>query len=247
MLLSGRAAYAVGVGVVLVGIRGEAQGAAGIVESGGHRQPFLALVAAHGDGAGVAVEVVAAEVQVVFQTPEVGQHFGERPFVVAPDGPVVVVLGDAAEQHLAVDAAGAAHSLAAGDDDGFILLGSAPGGVAPAVGVGAVGGTPDVVALFEVNGQVLKVGIVGAGFQEQRGHAGVLGEAGGQGAAGGTPADDDVVVLHSVSVLKEVRNPVMVGAGRGRAPAGIIAPGGIRAIPMAGARFGGGGRTGIAG
>ena len=128
----------VAVGSVLVGMLGDAQGHAGIVEGGVEGQPVLALGTAHGQRALGAVEVVAAEVPVVFKLAEEGQAVGEFPFVVAPLGPQVVVLGDAAEDHLAVDGRRAAHGPAAGDDHGLALRGIGAAAQVPAVG--AVGG-----------------------------------------------------------------------------------------------------------
>ena len=149
---------------VLVGMLRDAQADAGIVEGRVEGQPVLPLGAAHRQRALGAVEVVAAVVPVVLQLAEEGQAVGELPLVVAPLGPQVVVLGNAAEDHLAVDGRRAAHGLAARDDHRLVLQRGGPPAQVPAVR--PVGGQPRVVALFQVLGQVLEVGIIRPGFQQ---------------------------------------------------------------------------------
>ena len=101
-----------GIGVVVVVDLGIPRRHGRHVERLRQRQPGLALVAAHRHRAVEAVEVVNY-VRIGFQLAEIGQALHERPLVVAPLGPTVVVLGNAAQEHLAVDGAGPAHHLAA--------------------------------------------------------------------------------------------------------------------------------------
>ena len=176
-------------------------------------QPFVGAVAAHGDGAVGAVPVVV-EVVVVFHPAEEGEDAGVAPFVVAPFGPAVVVFRDAAVEYLAVDGGGAAGGLAAGDDQ-VGLLRRYPGAVGPAVG--AVGGEEDVVAQLEVVGQVVEVGVVRAGFQQQDGIGGIFGKAGGDGGAGRTGANHDIVIAHRNLLAPGLAS---VGNSSGQQPAG---------------------------
>ena len=101
--------------VVHVRVVGESGGTGGVVERLLRRQPGLAGKAAHRNEAVVVVEVVGPKVHVGFQLAQVGQDAGEAPLVVAQGGPGVVVLRHAAQQHLAVDGAGAAHHAPARD------------------------------------------------------------------------------------------------------------------------------------
>ena len=111
--VAGARRHAGGLRVVLVLLDGVALGDAGLLEGDGVGQPFRAGIAPDRNRAVVAVEVASAEVQVRLHLVEVGQAASEAPLVVAPRGPAVVVLGNATQQHLTVDGAGAASSLAA--------------------------------------------------------------------------------------------------------------------------------------
>ena len=62
--------------------------------------------------------------------------------------------------------------------------------------MGAVGGEKDVVAQLQIVGQVVEIGVIGAGFQQEDRLVGVLGQAGGDSAAGRPGAHHDVVVSH---------------------------------------------------
>ena len=104
-------ADAAGIGVVVVVDLGIPRRHGRYVERLRQRQPGLALVAAHRHRAVEAVEVVYY-VGVGFQLAEIRQALDEGPLVIAPLGPTVVVLGNAAQEHLAVDGAGAADHLA---------------------------------------------------------------------------------------------------------------------------------------
>ena len=136
---------------------------------------------------------VVLEVVVILHAAEEGQDVGVTPLVVAPFGPTVVVLGDSTVENLAVNGGGAAGGLAPGDDE-VGLLGGDTGAVGPTVG--SVSGEKDVVAELQVIGQMVEIGVVGAGLQEQDGLVGVLGQAGGDGSAGGASTHHDVVVTH---------------------------------------------------
>ena len=144
-------------------------------------QPGLALVAADGNGAVEAVEVVD-DVGVGLQLAEVGQALDEGPLVVAPLGPAVVVLGNAAQEDLAVDGAGAADDLAAGDDDVLGADGAAPAGEGPVVGRAHLGRAGRVAEL-QIVGGLLEVSVIGACLQQQHRAVGVFGQTGGKRAA----------------------------------------------------------------
>ena len=162
------------------------------------RGPVLAGVMAHRDRALGAVEVIV-KVGVVLQLAEVGQAVDVGPAVVAPGGPGVVVLGRAANEGLAVDGAGAAHSLAARDRH-RPLFGGGGAGEGPVVGGASSAGfeVHGAPAELEHVGELGEIGEVGAGLQQQHGPLGVLGEPCGDDAAGSTTADNDVVVFHGI-------------------------------------------------
>ena len=144
------------------------------------RQPGLALVAAHRHRAVEAVEVVNY-VGVGFQLAEIGQALHERPLVVAPFGPTVIVLGNAAQEHLAVDGAGAADHLAARNHHVLRPRRAALAGERPVVRRAHLR-RPRRVAEFQVVGRLLQVNIVRPGLQEQHRAIGVFGQPGGEGA-----------------------------------------------------------------
>ena len=147
--------------MVLVFVPGEACVKAGLLKSRRVRQPFAARRAAHRHRPVRAVEVIAPEIEVSFQLVEVRQHSGEPPFIVAPFRPTVVVLRNPPEQHLPVDRAGASGGLASRDHQ-FGLIVCDAGSVAPVVR--PVSRQPDVVAHLEIFRQVVKVGVIRAGF-----------------------------------------------------------------------------------
>jgi hypothetical protein len=149
--------------VVLVRILGEAGGQTRLMEGDGVGQPLLRLVAAHGDRPAGAVEV-PPKIQVVLHLAEVGQDLEERPLIIAPGGPVVVVLRDAAVEDLAIDSARTPGSLAARDRQLGLLRGDARH-IAPAMG--AVGRQPHIVAQLEVIGKSLEIRIVRPSLQQQ--------------------------------------------------------------------------------
>ena len=93
------------------------------------------------------------------------------------------------------------------------------------------GGGDLVVAVLEVVGILLKFGIVGAGFQQQHGAAGVLGKTRGQDAAGGARSYNNHVVFHlnlpgagtpSTAVIW-LAGRGWPGEGRGDYPAWLVA------------------------
>ena len=124
---------------------------------------------------------------------EEGQDIGVAPLIVAPFGPAVVVLGDAAVEYLAVDGGGAAGGLAAWDDQ-VGLLGGYAGAVGPAVG--AVRREENVIAQFQVIGEMIEIGIIRPGLEQQDALVWVLGQTGCDGGAGRTGSNHDIVVPH---------------------------------------------------
>ena len=192
---------------------GEPLVAAGLVEGGLVGQQLIALEASGDDGAVGVVEVIAGEIGVSLDAAQEGEQLDVAPFVVAHLGPRVVVLGDAAEEDLAVDGAGAAGYLAAGNHHGR----SSVGGLAPELPVVVAG--HDVggggVAELDLVGQLLEVGVVAAGLEQQDRDGGVFAEAGGDDGAGGPGADDDVVVFHGCSPNAWGRFGAMIRRGLG--------------------------------
>ena len=187
-----RGANAGGIGAIVVVGMGETVGADGVVEGRLSRQPILALEASGDDGTVVAVEVVG-EIGVGLQAAETAQQVREAPLVIAHGGPTVVVLGDAPQEHLAVDGAGTAGDLATGHHDLGVFRGAVPGELPVVVAGHHVGGGG--VAELHLVGQVVEVGVIGAGLDQEHGGAGVFAQPGGDNGAGGAGADDDVVVL----------------------------------------------------
>ena len=110
------------------------------------------------------MEIITREIPVVFHLAEVAQNLGVGPFVVTPLSPLVIILGQTSEDNLAVNRAGAAGSLASGDDYGFWLQRCRSGAVVPTVG--AISGTPDIVSLLEVLRQMFEVWVIRPGFQQ---------------------------------------------------------------------------------
>ena len=196
-VVEGYRADAAGLGVVVVGDFGEPLVAAGLEEGGLVGQQFLALEASGDDGAVGVVEVIAGEVGVGLDAPQEGQQLDEAPLVVAHLGPGVVVLRYSAQEHLAVDGAGAAGDLAAGHHHGW----GGVGGLAPELPVVVAG--HDVggggVAELDLVGKLLEIRVVAAGLQQQHRYGGVFAQAGCHDGAGGPGADHDVVVLHGCS------------------------------------------------
>lgn len=158
--------------------------AAGVAEFVGGFEPcpmdgreLVPLVAADGDGSGVAVVGAIAEVEVSFESAKGGEYVVPRPLGVAGGGPGVVILGEAAQGDGGVDGTGAAGDPASGEGCGASggggLVGEAP----------IVGGVGVVMAIEEVEGEVCEVGIIGPGLEEEDGTAWVFACPGGDGGA----------------------------------------------------------------
>ncbi len=111
-----------GVGIVVVGAVRKAVFAACLVPCLLVGQPFVGLVAPDDGRAVNAVEVVG-EVGVRLHAVEKRDELLERPLVVAPRCPVVVVLRDAAQEYLRVDSGRAAGRLAARNEHRRRLIG----------------------------------------------------------------------------------------------------------------------------
>ena len=158
-------------------------------------QPLLAGKTPHRNRAFGAVEVVA-DVQIGFHLAEVGQDIYVLPAGVALGGPAVVVFGHAAEQHLPVDGAGAAHDLAAGRRQQLRLLRRALRPPRPVVRRALRGGV-GLVTILQIVGVKLVFRIVRPGFQQQHRAALILGQPGCDHAPAGTRANHDNIVLHS--------------------------------------------------
>ena len=154
---------------------------AGGIEGPLDRLFVFPAMAAYLNGAVGAVEVVA-DVQVVFDLAEIGQHLDEGPLVVPQRRPTVEVFGEAANEGLAVDGAGAADNLASGYRRPLGVAGRQLARVGPVEGgvFGRCGGAESVAELI---GQVCWVGKVGARFQQQHRPVGVVGKSCCKGAA----------------------------------------------------------------
>ena len=172
-VVQGERANAGGVGVVQIRVVGVAQVAAGAVKGGLQGEPSFRGMAAHRYGAGCAVEIVP-NVGVGFQFAEVGQGLEVAPLVVAGGSPSIEVLGQAAQEYLMIDGAGAAGDPAAGDGSRLRALGRGIAEERPVVRrAGAGGGLVQVV--FQFRRQGFRVRVVGAGLEEQHGAGRVLG------------------------------------------------------------------------
>ena len=194
-VVRGDVAEAVGAGAVHVGNFGVAGSEAGFAEGGLDGQGRLAGAAQHGHGAVAAVEVVA-NVVVGFQPAQEGQDVEVCPLIVAAGSPVVVVVGQTPQEHLPVDGPGAADHLALGNVNlALHRVDDAPHG--PVVG-GVLGLGVAALAVLEVVGEMLEIGVVRASFEEEDGEVGVFGEAGCKGASCGAGSDDDDVVFHEL-------------------------------------------------
>ena len=89
-------------------------------------QPVGFLETAHRDRTVRAVKIIA-NVGIGFQLSEIGQHVHVCPLIVTHGRPGVVIFGNATQQHLAVNRAGAADYFAPGNRHGLGLLGTTPG------------------------------------------------------------------------------------------------------------------------
>ena len=198
-VVHGDGAHAAGVGTVHVRVFRIAGLDAGLDEGILERQPFLAREPPHRYRSLRAVEVVA-DIHVRFHLAEVRQDVDERPLVVALGGPAVVVLGNAAQQHLPVDGAGSADHLAARRRQHLGLLRRALGPPGPVVRR-ALGRGVGLVAVLQVVGIMLVLGIVGPRLQQQNRAVRILGQTGGHGAASGSGPNHDHVVFHGLTCV----------------------------------------------
>ena len=124
------------------------------VEGAGVGHHLVPLRPAHGDGPVGSVAVIAWEIQIGFQLAEGREDVGECPFLVAPGRPGVEILWGAAQDELAVDRAGAAGRLAAGQRDGRRPLRARDGGIPPVVRT--QGRHEEIATPFEVVRQVIE-------------------------------------------------------------------------------------------
>ena len=188
-----------GVGVVGVLVAGISESLAGLDECVLILVPLFRLPSAAQNGAFGAV-VVVGKVGIGLDAPEVGHEFLERPFVVAPLSPIVVIFGQSSEKDLGVYGAGSADEFSAGNLHFGIEVVSAGGEVPVVLAVFAECAGPDVaveaVSEFDLHREVVDVWVVWTGFEEEDGDVGVFAEAGSDDGACGTGTDDDEVVFH---------------------------------------------------
>ena len=196
-VVHGRGANSLRGRMVHVHVLGIAQARAGLQESVLEGMPGGARRANHGHRPIAAVKIVL-HVGVRFQLAEEGQDVVVGPLVVSLGGPVVVVLGKAAQEHLSVDGAGTAHDAPPGDLDWLGLPVGGDGLVGPVEGR-ARRGCLLAGAVAEFGRPLLEVGVIGAGLQQKNRARRVFGQPGGQRATGGATADDYHVVLHVIT------------------------------------------------
>ena len=112
-IVHGNRAHAAGLGVVHIGIEWKTLVNQSVVESLVKGQPLVLLEAPHGHRTFGAVKIVP-DVRIRFLLPEVRQNLQILPLVIAHGGPIFKVLGQPAQENLAIDGAGPAHHLASG-------------------------------------------------------------------------------------------------------------------------------------
>jgi len=146
--------------------------------------------------AGRAVVGRVREVKVGLKPDKGGEDALPAPKGIAEPGPLVEVLGNAAEGDGRVYGGGAADHAAAGEGQ---RAARATWRVFEAPVVVCEGGVIDVAEVF---GQGLEVWIVGSGLDQEDADARVFGDSGGDDASAGAGAGDDQVVLvtHGVSL-----------------------------------------------
>src|SRR5215470_5581432 len=144
-----------------------------------------------------AMAVIVLDVEIALRFTEVGYDLFVRPFVAAESRPGVVILGEAALHGLTVDRRSAADPLALSDMDLPLLLGDrTPQGpsVFRVLGLGK-----SCMAEFDVVREMVRVGIVWPGFQQQHGSMCVCRQSTGQYAPRRSPADNHDVIFHELS------------------------------------------------
>jgi hypothetical protein len=123
------------------------------------RKHLLPLIATDGDGA-VGAVYVTLEIQIRLHLQKVREDLSEGPLFVTSGHPVIVVLGEAAEDDLTIDGAGTASDLPTRDGDGLRLLWSRSPHIAP--GMGTKGGLQEIVPSLEVVRQAVELWIIGS-------------------------------------------------------------------------------------
>src|SRR2546426_742036 len=166
----------------------------GPVKGHGMRQPLVPLVAAYRDWPSLAMEF-PAKIVVVFHLAEIRQHLLIGPLSIAPCGPVIIILRDAAVQYLPIDGARTTGRLATRDRQP-VLLWCELRHVAPVMR--AIGGEPHIIAQLEVIGQVREVGVIRPGLQQEHRCTGILGQAGRHDTPRRASANDNHIVPHQV-------------------------------------------------
>ena len=156
------------------------------------RAPLIDGRAIDWQGAAVAVIGRVAEIDVGFKLAEVGEAGLPAPARRAHGGPVLEILGNAADGDLPVDGRTAADRPSAPQQLRLLSLGAARQQLRVAVVVVADGAqrVRDAKVMRRLGGAE-----VAAGLEQQDAQRRVLGQPGRERRAGGPAADDDVVVL----------------------------------------------------
>ena len=148
--------------------------------------------------------VVVGKICIGLDAPEVRHEFRERPLVVAPRSPIIVVFGQSSEKNLSVHGAGATDEFSSGDVH-FGIEVVRPGGEVPIVfAVLAESASPDVavepISKFDLHGEVFNVRIVWTGFEEEDRDIRIFAKTRGDNGACGTGTNDDEVVFHGFNL-----------------------------------------------
>ena len=183
-----------GIGQVVVGAIAEIRVTAGVVKCLLLDEHLVGFETPQDDGPVRVVEVPAAEVGIRLDHPEILEQVLKAPLVVAHGRPGVVVFGNAPEEHLAVDGAGAAGHLTPGHQHLFGGVRGLTGKLPIVVADHDVGGGS--VAVLDLIGKLLEIGVIRSRFEQQHRAVGVLAEARGHDGPCGTRSDYYMVVLH---------------------------------------------------
>ena len=179
VIVGDRRTYPRRAGAIVVRALREAGGPAGVVEGPLGRMPRRSVGVVHKDWTLCAMIVIVI-VNVGLDFPEVRQDLLEVPLVVTIRGPELKVLGHPPVEGRGVDSAGASSNLAPGHWHRRCLRGGGgdelPVVLAGQEGYGMTGKSPHgrractgVKAELDLFGEIVKLGVVWPGFQEEYG------------------------------------------------------------------------------
>ena len=134
-----------------------------LVESHRMGEPLFWLIAAHRHRTAGTVKLIL-KIVVVFHLAKIWQHFGERPLIITPGGPVVVVFRNATIQYLAIHRTRTTHGFATGNLQRRLLWRHLAD-IAPVMR--PIGRQPDIIAQFEIVREMRQVGVIRSRLKEQ--------------------------------------------------------------------------------